>query len=227
MSGGPRGAEGGAWIDGVPALAALEPEARALVADLRPVDIEAGRTLFSPGASCAGFAVVIAGSVRVGLNSETGRALVLYRVGADEVCVQTTLCLMAGLDYSAEGVTETPVRLVMIPAARFDNLMAMSKVFRTFVFQRFGARLKDISRLLETVAFARLDSRIAQALLARAGAASRIVATHQALAEEIGTAREVVSRQLDAFAKAGLVRTARGEVTIVDRPALEARASVT
>lgn len=223
MSEGPRRS----WIEAVPALAALEPEARALVADLQPLDIDAGRVLFSPGASCAGFAVVIAGSVRVGLNSETGRALVLYRVGADEVCVQTTLCLMAGLDYSAEGVAETKVTLVMIPAARFDRLMAASKVFRTFVFQRFGARMQDISRLLETVAFARVEARIAQILLARADGAGRIVATHQSLAEEVGTAREVVSRQLDALAKAGLVRTARGEVTVLDRPRLQARATVT
>ena len=225
MNAGPRG-KSADWIDSLPALAALEPEARALVADLQPMEIEAGRTLFSPGAACSGFAMVLAGSIRVGLNSETGRALVLYRVGADEVCVQTTLCLMAGQDYSAEGVTETKVTLVMIPATRFDRLMAMSKVFRTFVFQRFGARLQDISRLLETVAFARVDARIAQVLLARADAEGRVAATHQALAEEVGTAREVVSRQLDALAKAGLVRTARGEVTVLNRPALEGRAAL-
>lgn len=171
--------------------------------------------------------MVLSGVVRVGVNSDTGRALVLYRVSADEVCVQTTLCLMAGLEYSAEGVTETPVRLVMIPAARFDRLMAVSRIFRTFVFQRFGARMQDISRLLEMVAFVRVDSRIAQALLARADADGKVAATHQSLAEEIGTAREVVSRQLDAFAKSGLVRTARGEIALLDRAGLEARASVT
>lgn len=223
MNDGPQAA----WIDAAPALAALEPDARALLADLRPMEIAAGQTLFSPGAACTGFAIVLSGCVRVGLNTETGRALVLYRVGADEVCVQTTLCLMAGQDYSAEGVTETPVRLVMIPAARFDRLMAISKTFRTFVFQRFGARLQDISRLLETVAFARIDARIAQILLARADPAGRIGLTHQALAEEVGTAREVVSRQLETLAKAGIVRTARGEVTILDAAALETRASVT
>ena len=81
-------------------------------------------------------------------------------------------------------------------------------------------------RLLETVAFARIDSRLAQVLLARADTAGRVAATHQALAEEVGTAREVVSRQLDALAKAGLVRTARGEVTLLDRAALEARGAL-
>lgn len=215
------------WTDGAPALAGLEPEARGLVADLQPIDVPEGRVLFAPGAACAGFAVVLSGVVRVGVNSDKGRALVLYRVSADEVCVQTTLCLMAGLEYTAEGVTETPVRLVMIPAGRFDRLMATSAVFRRFVFARFGARMQDISRLLETIAFARVDSRIAQALLVRADSASRVVATHQALAEEVGTAREVVSRQLEAFSRAGLVRLARGEIALVDRAGLEARASVT
>lgn len=215
------------WIDSVSALAALEPEARALVADLQPIDVPEGRVLFSPGAACAGFAVVLSGVIRVGVSSDKGRALVLYRVSTDEVCVQTTLCLMAGLEYTAEGVTETRTKLVMIPAARFDRLMAVSKLFRTFVFARFGARMQDISRLLETIAFARIDSRIAQILLARADASGRVAATHQALADEVGTAREVVSRQLEVFAQAGLVQTARGEVLLLDRPALAARASVT
>jgi CRP/FNR family transcriptional regulator len=215
------------WIDGVAALDHLEPAARALVADLQPFDIDAGRTLFSPGAACSGFAVVLAGTIRVGVNSEGGRALTLYRVSKDEVCVQTTLCLMADLDYTAEGVTETPVKLVMIPAARFDALMASSKIFRSFVFSRFGARLQDISKLLETIAFARIDSRLAATLISRADPEGRVVATHQGLAEEVGTAREVVSRQLEAFSRSGLVQLARGEVRLVDLKALEARASVT
>ncbi len=215
------------WIDAVSSLAGLEPAARALIEDLQPFTIEAGRTLFAPGAPCMGFVVVLSGVVRVGLNAQSGRALVLYRVAREEVCVQTTLCLMAGLEYSAEGVTESPVTLVMIPAARFERLMALSHVFRGFVFARFGQRMQDISRLLETVAFARVDSRIAQILIARAGADNRLAATHQTLAEEIGSAREVVSRQLQAFAKAGLVRLGRGEIELVDREALEARASVT
>jgi CRP/FNR family transcriptional regulator, anaerobic regulatory protein len=215
------------WLDSIAALEKLEPEARALVADLQPFEIEAGRTLFSPGAACAGFALVLSGVIRVGINAESGRSLVLYRVSTDEVCVQTTLCLMAGLEYSAEGVTETAVRLLMVPAARFDKLIAVSKVFRSFVFARFGARLNDISRLLETIAFARVDSRLAQALLLRADAQGRVAATHQGLAEEVGTAREVVSRQLEAFARAGLVALGRGEVKVLDRASLESRASVT
>lgn len=215
------------WTDRVPALRGVEPAARALLADLQPMEIDAGRVLFSPGAACSGFAVVLTGVVRVGVNSEGGRALTLYRVSNDEVCVQTTLCLMAGLDYTAEGVTETKVTLVMIPAARFDALMASSKVFRSFVFSRFGARLQDISRLLETIAFARIDARLAAALVSRADSDGRVATTHQGLAEEVGTAREVVSRQLEAFARAGLVRTARGEVQLLDRAGLEMRASVT
>lgn len=212
------------WVDAVSALARLEPQARALIEDLRPFSVEAGRSLFSPGAPCAGFVVILSGVVRVGVSARSGRALVLYRVAREEVCVQTTLCLMAGLDYSAEGVAETPVTMVMIPAARFESLMAVSQIFRRFVFARFGQRLQDISRLLEQVAFARVDSRIAQALLARADAQGRLVATHQTLAEEIGSAREVVSRQLQAFARAGMVRLGRGEIELVDREALEARA---
>ncbi|MDE2577462.1 MAG: Crp/Fnr family transcriptional regulator [Hyphomicrobiales bacterium] len=212
------------WLDDFAPLAGLEPAARPLLSDLPPIDIDAGKILFAPGQACAGFAIILSGSVRVGVTGENGRSIVLYRVARGEVCVQTTLCLMAGLEYTAEGVTETPVTLVMAPASRCDALIAQSRVFRTFIFGRFGARLSDISRLLEQIAFARIDTRVAQALLARADAQGRVTATHQALAEEIGTAREVVSRQLEAFSRAGLVRLSRGEVGLLDRAGVEDRA---
>lgn len=227
MAGTTMKPETDSWIDGVAAFAALEAPARALMADVQPFQVEAGRTLFSPGAPCLGFALVLAGVVRVGLSGQSGRALTLYRVGEEEVCVQTTLCLLAGGEYTAAGVAETPVTLAMIPRERFERLMALSPVFRGFVFSRFGRRLADISKLLEAVAFARVDSRIAQALLERADPQGRLAATHQSLADDLGTAREVVSRQLQAFAKAGLVRLGRGEIELVDKDALEARALVT
>ena len=214
------------WRRDCPGLAGLAPEAARLLDDLSPVEVEAGASLFSPGAACQGFVVVLSGGVRVTLNSESGRSLLLYRVGPGETCVQTTLCLMAGRDYSAEGVTEKPTRLIVIPRARFESLMR-AEDFRAFVFERFGARLDDMTRVLETIAFTRIDARLAQALLDRAGAAGEVTATHQQLADDIGSAREVVSRQLKIFAREGLVEAGRGALVLRDAAAPRALTRVT
>ena len=218
--------ENGPWRGRCEGLRALAPATARLLDDLTPVDIAAGATLFSPGGACQGFVIVLDGAVRVTLTSSSGRSLLLYRVGPGETCVQTTLCLTAGRSYSAEGVTEKPTRVIVIPRARFASLMR-AEDFRAFVFERFGARLDDMTRVLETIAFTRIDARLAQALLDRAGAAGEVTATHQQLADDIGSAREVVSRQLKIFAREGLVEAGRGALVLRDAAALRALTRVT
>lgn len=218
--------ENGPWRGRCEGLRALAPATARLLDDLTPVDIAAGATLFSPGRACQGFVIVLDGAVRVTLTSSSGRSLLLYRVGPGETCVQTTLCLTAGRSYSAEGVTEKPTRLIVIPRARFESLMR-AEDFRAFVFERFGARLDDMTRVLETIAFTRIDARLAQALLDRADAAGEVTATHQQLADDIGSAREVVSRQLKVFTREKLVEAGRGALVLRDAAALRALARVT
>ena len=146
------------------------------------------------------------------MTAENGRRLLLYRVAPGQTCVQTTLCLMGGLDYTAEGVAETDLRLVIAPPPLFERLLRGAG-FSRFVFERFGARLAEMTRLIETIAFLRVDARLAAALLARADSRGEMAATHQDLAEDIGAAREVVSRQLAEFQRGGLLRLGRGRIS--------------
>jgi CRP/FNR family transcriptional regulator len=207
------------WVDEfAPLRSAPTREALSRLPELHMAE---GRTLFCAGSPCQGFVLVLEGRVRVSVTGDTGRRLVLYRVSPGETCVQTTLCLMGGLDYSAEGVAETDLRLVIVPAALFKRLLRECGDFAEFVFERFGARLAEMTRLVETLAFLRVDARLAGAVLARAGDAGDFAATHQELADDIGAAREVVSRQLALFQRAGLVRLGRGHIEIADRAGLE------
>ena len=133
---------------------------------------------------------------------------------------------MGGLDYTAEGVAETDLRVAIAPPALFERLLRESPEFARFVFERFGSRLAEMTRLIATIAFLRVDARLAAALLARADAQGVVAATHQDLAEDIGGAREVVSRQLAEFQRAGLLRLGRGRVVLADRAALSDLACV-
>jgi CRP/FNR family transcriptional regulator len=128
--------------------------------------------------------------------------------------------MLGELKYSAEGVAESDLRLVIVPPVLFQRLLRESSIFAQFVFERFGARLSEMTRLIETIAFLRVDARLAAALLARAGEHDAVAATHQELAEDIGGAREVVSRQLALFQRAGFLRLGRGRIVLVEKRSL-------
>lgn len=214
------------WLTKATGFDGLDPAARARLAKLRPVILSRGTTLFRPGEAARGFVVVLSGRIEVFLTGPTGRDILLYAVEPGGSCVQSTLGLLGGEDYSGEALTATEVTAVMIPRTDFLALMEGSAGFRHFVFAAFAARMQGMMHLLERVAFQRIESRLASTLLDRAEDGA-VRATHQDLATAIGSAREVVSRRLDAFARAGLVATERGAVILLDRAALARLAAVT
>lgn len=186
-----------------------------------PVTVPAGATLFSEGAMCQGFPLLLAGEVRVATRSPDGRELELYRVRAGEVCVVSATCLFSATAMAGHGIACTPTQVLSLPPEVFMR-WAANEGFRRFVFGMFAVRMAELARLAEAVAFRRLDQRLASALLAHGGVAQT---THQALADELGTVREIVSRLLQRFEQAGWVGLARERIDIRDAAALAAVAS--
>jgi CRP/FNR family transcriptional regulator len=213
------------WVEAAAGLDRIEDAARRRLDRLAPVTLDRGTALFHPGEAAKGFVVVLAGRIEVFLTGPSGRDILLYSVEAGGSCVQTTLGLLGGEDYSGEAVAATEVRAVLIPRADFLALMDTSPAFRGFVFTAFAQRMQGMLHLLERVAFQRVESRLAAALLDRVEA-GEVRATHQELATAIGSAREVVSRRLDAFARSGLVATERGSVILRDPGGLARLAAV-
>lgn len=213
------------WIDRFEGLASLDQNARdELVRAGRILEMPAGRRIFGPGQPPSSFMLMLEGTVRVHQVSESGREIVLFRVTEGESCALTTACLLGYQDYIAEAVAETDIRAVAIPRQTFDHLVAQSSAFRQFVFMAFSRRVTDLCRVIDEVAFQRLDIRLAARLLDRAGAGSTLSLTHQELAAELGTAREVVSRQLHELQRRGWIVSGRGNIEIKDRAAIEALA---
>ncbi|WP_322892829.1 MULTISPECIES: Crp/Fnr family transcriptional regulator [unclassified Yoonia] len=214
-------AQDGTWLDRFAGLAQLEPAVRAqLLARSAIITAPAGALIFGPGKSPENMLFLLSGSVRVQQVSETGHDIVLYRIAAGESCVLTTACLLAFEDYAAEGIAETDITAAAIPRDLFDDLVAQSKSFRNFVFAAFSKRITDLFLMIDEVAFQRIDVRLADKLLKLSGGGDRIATTHQNLAVELGTAREVVSRQLQEFQRRGWIAQARGSVTLLDRAGL-------
>ena len=204
-------------LRGVPEALLDEALATALVRE-----VPAGTALFEPGNPCRGFPLVLAGTVRVVKSAPNGREVLLYTVQPGESCLLSSSCLLGGTDYDAMGIAKSAVRLVILPAAAFNKLLAESKAFRDYVFALFGERLSALMELVEAVAFQRLDQRLAALLL---GKGSPIRATHQSLADEIGSVREIVSRLLRSFEDRGWVSLERERITLRDPKSLAALAA--
>lgn len=209
------------WIEQFPGLATLPPDLRAtLEATTSVVTIPADSRVYGPGQAPQNFLLLLAGTVRVQQVSESGREIVLYRVTAGESCALTTSCLMSYEDYPAEAITETDVRAAAIPRSTFDDLISRSATFRRFVFTAFSARVTNLLRFIDEIAFARMDIRLAHKLLELSQGTDTVAATQQQLAAELGSAREVISRLLSEFQRRGWVTGGRGSITLVDRGAL-------
>ena len=195
------------------------PAARvdALLAQARLVRAPRGTTLFDADQPCRGFPLVLEGSVRVAKRAPTGREILLYRVDPGEGCILSGGCLLGQSDYSASGTAEQDVTLLSLPPALFNELLVQFEPFRRFVFGMYGERLGDVMELVEEVAFRRLDVRLAQLLIRRGPV---VQGTQQALADELGSVREIVSRLLRGFEERGWVELGRERISVRDPRAL-------
>ena len=202
-----------------PDLLTLYPALRSLpslVGKLTPVTVAAGTRLFRENDPCQGFPLVLAGEVRVSRSAANGRELELYRVTPGEMCLVSSAGLFANQPLTARGVATSDTTLCLLPPPDFQDAMA-EPGFRQYVLGLFAARMADLAGLIEAIAFQRLDSRLASALL---GHGQQLKTTHQALADELGTVREIVTRLLHRFERDGLVELSRESITIKDSAGL-------
>lgn len=205
-----------------PVLAQLPDSLRKqCLAEAQQMTVPAGTVVFDSGQPCHGFPFVLEGSIRVIKPSDSGRELPLYRVTPGESCLITSGCLLGRSDYNARGVAETETTLLLLPTRRFNELLEQP-AFRDFVFHLLAERMADLMQLVEEVAFRKLDQRLAGLLL---GKGRQLHTTHQQLADELGSVREMVSRLLKGFAEQGWVRLGREQIEILDPAALRQMAS--
>jgi len=177
-----------------------------------------GKRLFDVGSACADYPLLIEGTVRISKSSPEGHELLLYLLNPGESCVVTVVALLGETSFPASGTAMTSLSLFGIPRRLFLEMVLESPAFRVFVFGFLSLRLSHLMALVDDVAFRRVDQRLASRLLLQQ---QPDATTHQMLADELGTSREVVSRILERFQQSGMVRLGRKRIEILDRNALD------
>ncbi len=181
------------------------------------VRLSAGQRAFDDGDPCLIHPWLMDGVLRVSKGGPDGDEILLYHVAAGGACALTTMALLGDAPHAATGTAETDVLVYAIPRALFVSLVLQSTAFRLFMFSALSHRMADVMALVDEVAFRGVAQRLAARLLQHP---QPIEVTHQALADELATRREVVSRILGTFQRSGMIRLGRKRIDILDASAL-------
>lgn len=173
-----------------------------------------GATFYREGEVCGHFAVVGRGNIRVFKTAASGREMTLYHVQDGQPCLVNMLCILLGRSAMATAVVEAPTEAVVFNGATFRDWVNEHAVVRSYVFETMAQRLVEVMTLAEEIAFGKMDRRVAGLLIQRFSRDRAFAVTHEELAVELGTAREVVSRLLKDFERMGAIAMARGRLEL-------------
>ena len=185
--------------------------------------IPAGHDVFLEGDRVEAIALLISGVVRVYKIGETGREITLYRFGNGSSCILTANAILSQKTFPAVATVEQEAEAVMIPADVFRDWVKRHDLWREFIFDLLSQRLFTVMAIIDEVAFRRMDRRVASLLLSQARKQNPLRITHQEIASELGSSREVISRLLEDFVSDGSIRSGRGTVEVLDFELLESR----
>lgn len=175
---------------------------------------EAGMSVYSEGDLCPGLGFLLSGEVRVFKVGANGREITLYKVRPGETCILGAASILSSRPYPASAVTLREGAALFMAAEEFRRLMSASAEMRAFIFRLINDRLTVIMELVEDVVFGRMDNRIMEYLLAKAEG-GKLRMTHQRIANDLGTSREVVSRLLKDFERRGKVALSRNMIELL------------
>ena len=185
--------------------------------------IPAGHDVFVDGDHVDGIALLLSGVVRVYKIGETGREITLYRFGLGQSCILSANAILSQKSFPAIATVEEDAEAVMIPAEMFRKWVNKYDLWREFVFDLLSERLSTVMAVVDEVVFKRMDRRVASLLLDRARVRNPMRVTHQEIAAELGSSREVISRILEDFSREGLIESGRGTIEVLDFEGLETR----
>lgn len=176
--------------------------------------IPKGTFISLEGDRCNFISFVASGRARVYKLGESGREITLYRLETGESCILTASCILSQRTFPAIAVAETEIEAILIPSEIFRGWIKVHDEISGYVFNLLSDRLGAVIEVIEEIAFKNMDKRIAEFLISRKSNKNEVKITHQEIAGDLGTSREVVSRILKDFEHEQLVNLSRGTILI-------------
>lgn len=207
------------WIKALPFWKALSADCQKLVTENMILQKqEKGTFLYFGGGECAGLEIVCKGQVRVFINSPSGGEITLYRLLEHDICILSAACMIKNMDFEIHMEIEEASEIYIIPRSIYKQLSEKAPVVKDYTLELVASRFSDVMWLMNQLVFSNMGQRLAQTLLERSQLAGSetILVTHDTVARDLGTAREVVTRLLKQFQLDGLVTLSRGSIQILD-----------
>jgi CRP/FNR family transcriptional regulator len=177
-----------------------------------------GTIVFVERQKTPGFPFIISGNARVFKSSVNGRELHLYNVGPGDSCIVASSSLLGDTECNASAIVDRELELLQVKPSLFKSLLAENESFRDYVLENFSKNLNHLTQMVSAVVFQKLDQRLAAALLIKE---NPIEITHQVLADELGSVREIISRLLKNFSEKGWLVLERGQIQVLNTEALK------
>lgn len=175
----------------------------------------AGTRLFSTGDVCQNFVVVLRGTAKVQLSTRTGREMILFRLQPGQSCALTTSCILTQSPYYAEGLAETDLEILTLPSQSFLKSVQTQPELFTKILNNYAERIGELTGVIDRLMTRDLATELKSFLIAKADDQNRVILSHQMIADELASSREVISRKLKSFEKAGLIEMSRGQVKLI------------
>ncbi|MGB3511481.1 MAG: Crp/Fnr family transcriptional regulator [Microcoleaceae cyanobacterium] len=201
----------------------LDSEAKTnFINECQHISLSPGQFICLEGDVCNNLPLVISGSVRVYKIGESGREITLYHLEKGDSCIMTASCIISQKVFPAFAIAETEVEALIIPANSLKKWVTHNTIWQEYIFGLLSQRLANVIEIIEEVAFRRMDCRIASYLLNNVNSKIKTLQiTHEAIAQELGSSREVVSRILKTFEKQQLLSLSRGKIELHNWEKLE------
>lgn len=173
---------------------------------------------------CLGLMLVQDGQFRAFVLSDSGKEITLYRLYNLDICLFSAACVMNNIQFDIQIEAEKDTTALLVPSSLYDRLLNQSVAMAGYTNQLMGSRFSDVMWTLEQVLFKSMDCRLAQVLLQHAADqdTGNLALTHDAIARDLGSAREVVTRMLKYFKSEGLLELTRGQIRLLDEKRLRA-----
>lgn len=186
-----------------------------------------GTVIHGGRAECTGLLLVKAGQLRAYILSSEGRQITLYRLFERDVCLFSASCVLRSVQFEVTIEAEKDTELWVIPAEVYQRVMQQSAPLANYTGEVMAARFSEVMWLVEQLLWKSMDKRLAAFLLEEAAieGTARLSITHEAIANHLGTHREVVTRLLRYFQAEGMVKGSRGAVELLDEKRLSALAA--